>query len=53
MSISDVLAVPREKVIHFPNDCHSNVKRISDFIFRDIPTIEIKLGEFHGFFVYG
>ena len=46
VGICDVLAVPSEEIIYFPNDCHCNVQGIANFIFGNITAIKIKTGEF-------
>jgi len=45
MGIRDVLAVPREKVIYFPNNRHCDVQCVTNFIFGNVTTVEIELRE--------
>lgn len=45
MGIGDMLAIPCQKVIHFPDDRHRNVQGIANFAFRNIASIKIQLGK--------
>jgi hypothetical protein len=45
MGVGDMLAIPSKEIIHFPNDSHSNMQCIPDFIYGNIPTIKIQFSE--------
>lgn len=40
MGIGDMLKIPREEIIHFPDDRHRNVQSIANFAFRNIAAVE-------------
>ena len=45
MGIGDVLAVPRQEIIYFPDDRHGNMQSVPDFTLRDVTSDEIALRE--------
>ena len=53
MGIGDVLAIPRQEVIYFPDDRHCNVQRVPDFPLRDVTPVEISPGEIDTMFIDG
>ena len=53
VGICDVLAIPSEEIIHFPNDRHRNVQGIAEFVLRNIASIKIKSGKFQAWLVDG
>ena len=41
MGIGDVLTIPCEKIVHFPDHCYSDVQSIPNLIFWNVTSIKI------------
>ena len=51
MAIRDVLTVPSEEIVYFPDYRHCNVERVAYFVFWDISFVQILPSEEGAFFV--